>query len=106
MGMTRRQILRLLALGVGSLELDIDSLLWVPGKKTIFIPDVPKHVSMSQIVAAELERIVPHIRSIFERDDLFYEVLAKEAHIMSERAMKVPLELKPGYVKSRDGKIH
>ena len=40
--MNRRQLLKLLALGVGSLELDIDSLLWVP-TKTIFIPH-PKQV--------------------------------------------------------------
>jgi len=97
--MTRRQLLKLLALGVGSLELDLDSLLWVPGKKTIFIPDTPKGMSLAQICAAELEYILPHMKNLFERDNLFYEVLAKEAHIISEREMKVPLQLKPGNYK-------
>ena len=40
--MNRRQLLKLLALGVGGLELDIDLPLWVP-TKTIFIPH-PKQV--------------------------------------------------------------
>lgn len=37
MSLSRRQILKLLALGVGGLELDIDLPLWVPSK-TIFVP--------------------------------------------------------------------
>lgn len=110
MSLTRRQILKLLALGVGSLELDIDSLLWVPGKKTIFIPKYPKHISASQIAAAELERIIPYIKDIFERDSMFYEVIAKEHHIRHEREVKREMQhlidTQEVYDKSRDGKIH
>ncbi len=101
--MNRRQLLKLLALGVGSLELDIDSLLWVPGKKTIFISNPPKSISMSQIVAMEYERILPRLKGIFEQDNMFYEVLAKEAEIISEREMRIPLEL---FNKPTDGKVH
>ena len=100
--MNRRQLLKLLALGVGSLELDLDSLLWVPGKKTIFLPEVPKGISMAQIVLAEYERILPRMRYLFEQDNLFYEVLAKEEHLTTQKnEMIVKFHDRP-----TDNKIH
>jgi hypothetical protein len=77
--MNRRAFLRLLASGVVGHTLDIDRLLWVPGQKTIFLP-TEHHTGLttSQIVAIELERIMPHIRNLFERDDTFYRLLNKD----------------------------
>lgn len=97
--MTRRQLIKLLALGVGNLDLDLDSLLWVPGQKKIFVADVPKGMTASQICAVELERILPYMKRLFEQDSLFYEVLMKESYLLTEREFNVPVELKPGNYK-------
>lgn len=94
--MDRRSFLKLIALGVVSHELDIDRLLWVPGEKKIFLP--PKGVSISDIVAVELERVLPKIRTLFERDDYFYAVLQKQQKLIIEGSeMRVPLEVRPGH---------
>lgn len=77
--MNRRFFLRLIAAGVIGHELDLDKLLWLPGQKKIFIPtEAEAALSMSQIIALEYERILPHIRDLFERDDTFYRILNKE----------------------------
>lgn len=94
--MERRGFLRLLALGVIGHHLDVDRLLWVPGQKTIFLPTIYR-LTESQIVALELERILPHIRTLFERDDIFYRILSKKEPVMiSSCSMKIPLIIKPG----------
>jgi hypothetical protein len=77
MSLTRRDFLRLIALGVVAQELDIERLLWVPGEKTIFLPTNPT-ISLSQIVATEIERMLPKIRTLFERDDIFYRHMVEE----------------------------
>lgn len=77
MSLTRRDFLRLIALGVVAQELDIERLLWVPGEKTIFLPSNPT-ISLSQIVAMEIERMLPKIRTLFERDDIFYRHMVEE----------------------------
>jgi len=79
---TRRHFLNLIALGVAGLhvkEIDVDQLLWVPGKKKIFIPPSPVSSGMSyhQIIDLELQRIIPHLKTLFERDDTFYKVLSR-----------------------------
>ncbi len=38
--MDRRSFLRALGIGAAALTLDPEMLLWVPGKKTIFLPSV------------------------------------------------------------------
>ena len=76
--MKRRELIKLLSLGVIGHTLDIDKLLWVPGEKKIFFVSAPtKHVSLSEIVAIELERVIPQIQSIFESDSLFYRSLKR-----------------------------
>lgn len=93
--MNRRDFLKLIALGIASHELDIDKLLWVPGEKKIFLP--PEGVSISDIVAVEMERMLPKIQHLFERDDYFYAVLTKQRKVILEGSeMRVPLEVKPG----------
>lgn len=51
----------------------------------------------SQVAALELERVVPKIRTLFERDDKFYSNIKKrDVEKISNRQMRVPLELRPG----------
>src|SRR5438128_2445949 len=51
----------------------------------------------SQVVALELERVIPKIRVLFERDDKFYATIQKrDVERISNRQMRVPLELRPG----------
>lgn len=51
----------------------------------------------SQVTALELERVIPKIRNLFERDDMFYANIKKrDVETISYRQMRVPLELRPG----------
>lgn len=51
----------------------------------------------AQVVALELERVLPKIRVLFERDDKFYANIKKrEVEKISNRQMRIPLELRPG----------
>jgi hypothetical protein len=51
----------------------------------------------SQVTALELERVIPKIRTLFERDDKFYANIKKrDVEVISNRQMRVPLELRPG----------
>src|SRR4030095_9852273 len=51
----------------------------------------------SQVAALELERVIPKIRVLFERDDKFYSNIKKrDVETISSRQMRVPLELRPG----------
>jgi hypothetical protein len=76
--LNRRNLLKLLSLGVVGHTLDIDKLLWVPGQKTIFLPPYKPGISMAQIISIEMERIIPKLKMLFERDDLFYRALNKD----------------------------
>lgn len=52
----------------------------------------------SQVTALELERVLPKVRTLFDRDDAFYAQIRKhgDVEIVSYRAMRIPLELRPG----------
>src|SRR5262245_11850846 len=51
----------------------------------------------SNVVAMELERVIPKIRTVFERDDRFYANIRKQdVEVISNRQMRIPLELRPG----------
>lgn len=51
----------------------------------------------SQVTALELERVIPKIRVLFERDDMFYANIKKrDVEVISNRQMRIPLELRPG----------
>jgi hypothetical protein len=51
----------------------------------------------SQVAAVELERVIPKIRVLFERDDKFFSVIEKrDVEKISNRQMRVPLEIRPG----------
>jgi hypothetical protein len=50
-----------------------------------------------QVAALELERVIPKIRVLFERDDKFYANIKKrDVEKISNRQCRVPLELRPG----------
>lgn len=51
----------------------------------------------SQVAALELEKVLPKIRVLFERDDKFFSNIKKrDVEKISNRQMRVPLELRPG----------
>lgn len=51
----------------------------------------------SQVQALELERVIPKVRVLFERDDKFYANIKKrDVEVISNRQMRVPLEIRPG----------
>jgi hypothetical protein len=51
----------------------------------------------SQVTALELERVIPKIRVLFDRDDKFFSNIKKrDVEKISNRQMRVPLELRPG----------
>jgi hypothetical protein len=51
----------------------------------------------AQVTALELERVLPKVRTLFERDDKFYANIKKrDVEVISSRQMRIPLELRPG----------
>jgi|SRR5579864_1098181 len=51
----------------------------------------------SQVVGAELERVLPKVPALFDRDDVFYSTIEKRpVEVISSRDMRVPLEMRPG----------
>ncbi len=51
----------------------------------------------SQVTALELEKVIPKIRTLFERDDKFFaNVKKRDVEVISQRLMRVPLEIRPG----------
>lgn len=51
----------------------------------------------TQVAALELEKVLPKIRVLFERDDKFYATIKKrDVEKISNRQMRIPLELRPG----------
>lgn len=51
----------------------------------------------SNVVALELERVIPKVRVLFERDDKFYANIKKrDVEKVSNRQMRIPLEMNPG----------
>lgn len=91
MSLSRRDFIKLLASGAAAYELDLDRLLWMPGQKTIFIPPDSQTMSLSQIVAIEIERMIPKVRSMFERDNKFYHAMVSELKFTTEITTKVPI---------------
>ena len=51
----------------------------------------------ADVAGLELERVVPKVRIVFEREDKFYSNIRKsDVERVSYRQMRVPLELRPG----------
>lgn len=51
----------------------------------------------SNVVATELERVLPRVEILFESDDKFFSHIEKKnVEVISNRLMRVPLEMQPG----------
>ena len=51
----------------------------------------------AQVVALELERVLPKLRTLFDRDDKFFATVKKRpGEKVSNRQMRIPLEIRPG----------
>lgn len=51
----------------------------------------------AQVIGAELERVLPKVPTLFDRDDTFYSTIEKRpVEVVSSRDMRVPLEIRPG----------
>lgn len=94
--MNRRSLLKLIASGLVGTALDVDKLLWIPGQKKIFLPSAIHTPTETQILAMELERLIPSLRSLFERDETFYRAIRSSNQSVTGRAMRVPLVIRPG----------
>lgn len=91
--MNRRDFIRSVvkAGAFASLDIDWDRILYVPGEKKIFLPST-HHITESEIVAAELARILPYVRNLFERDDIFYaKIQEKRKQQISGTEVSIPL---------------
>lgn len=54
-------------------------------------------VTEANVASVELERVLPTVPTLFERDDTFYsQVEKKQVEVVSNRDMRIPLELRPG----------
>lgn len=51
----------------------------------------------TQVVGAELERVLPKVPTLFDRDSKFYAKIEKRpVEVISARDMRIPLEIRPG----------
>src|SRR5208337_877659 len=49
----------------------------------------------SQVIGAELERVLPKVPALFDRDDVFYSTIEKRpVEVISSRDMRIPLEIR------------
>jgi len=62
-----------LAAGVGLLL--PDRKIWTWDRTRIYV------ISESDIVAAELNKMLPHIKNLFDRDDIFYNTIRSKQKI-------------------------
>lgn len=93
--MNRRDFLKFLLVTPAAEFVDYEKLLWIPGEKTIFLPS---KLTLDEILAIEMERLLPTVKKLFERDDTFYAVLkaANRLPVISTIEIRVPLIIKPG----------
>jgi len=53
--------------------------------------------SETQVVALELERVIPKLQTLYDYDDRFYTNIKKrDVEKISNRQMRIPLEIRPG----------
>lgn len=58
---------------------------------------MPTAVNNEDVLGLELERVLPKVRTLFERDDKFWGTIEKrDVEKISNRQMRVPLEMAPG----------
>jgi len=67
--MTRRDLLKFFLI---TPFIDYEKLLWIPGEKKIFVLNKPV-LNETQLLAMELEKLIPGLSQLFKRDNAFYE---------------------------------
>ena len=93
--MNRRDMLKFLLATPLAATMDFEQLLWVP-RPMIVVPKTGL-LSLSQIVAQEMERMLPNIMQLFEHDNTFYSMIKQGKVIDAPMGkMRVPLIIKPG----------
>lgn len=52
----------------------------------------------SSVVGAEMEKVAPIVDALYDKDDTFYSLVAKETNVerISSRDMRIPMKLRPG----------
>jgi len=75
--MNRRGFLGSLAAAISAATLDPEKLLWVPGKKTIFVPPLNVNPTLDELNQITLKYITPGLLDTLFRPDLFTEYLRK-----------------------------
>lgn len=52
----------------------------------------------ASIIATEMEKVLPAVEALYDRDDTFYSSIAKENNVerISGRDMRIPIKLRPG----------
>jgi len=96
--MNRRRFIQLVTSSAVSVyALDLDKLLWVPGEKTIFIPPPRKLIYASEVVSVELDRVMKIVGSLFEKDNLLYEILADKPVYKHEAGQYKTVQIYHGY---------
>jgi hypothetical protein len=90
---SRRDVMKLLLMGASAMEMDPELLLWTPNKSRVVVP--AKGLTVDQIVATEVERMMPILVNIFERDDMFYKAIKEgtKAKRLEAREINVPLRM-------------
>ena len=93
--MNRRDFIKYLLTTAAASTIDYEQLLWIPSQQ-IAVPTIYKP-KLSDIIAIELERILPQMRTLFERDDVFYQAISERSvEIIDNKSMRLPLIIKPG----------
>lgn len=51
----------------------------------------------ANVLGVELEKVLPKVKALFEREDRFYSTIEKRnVEVISSRDMRIPLEMRPG----------
>lgn len=88
--MNRRELLKLLSLGVVGHTLDIDRLLWVPGEKTIFLPAPKQVIYMGYWMNAVQKEFMER-----ETDIIYWSQITRSANPLPWRQMLSRLTINP-----------
>jgi hypothetical protein len=96
--MNRRSFFKASIAALAGLAIDPEELLWVPSRSRIFVPSNLIRPNISEIVALEMERMLPYVRTLFERDDTFYSILQKKTTIGRTGDIRIPLSFTPGEI--------
>lgn len=93
--MDRREMMKLLLSGGVAMEIDPELLLWKPSRSKVFIPSGGPHLTVQEIIDTEIQHLIPHLVTMFERDDTFFRALKEgaKAKRLEVRPINIPLRM-------------